>query len=206
MITLILVYIFRSMYGDYIVPSNDKTKIDQGNVFENVMFDAVNAPFNAILITPICDLPEANFVHFISILDFNTYFEDLIKRKKTKLEDIIAEYEDKPNQNKFSSLNNYLNDFLGNNVNQYHWLGIIPNNEKYHFINYELVVCKPKSYLDQISKIAEIRSPIKESIFVKYAYYMARIGLPFEKKDVVSLRDKIVPEVAKQISDTKNTN
>ena len=45
-----------------------KSKIDQGDVFSDIYFTAIDARVNAVVITPTCDLVQekAQFIKFIS--------------------------------------------------------------------------------------------------------------------------------------------
>ncbi len=184
------------MFEEYIIQEDNNDDLDQSNLFDKIYFDSEKKEFRAVLITPICDINwDINYLNFCAILPYDMIVLsniskssglpiDEVKKKinSTKGKEFVEEHK--------KLVKTDLDLIINNRFTHYHWLGKIPNLEGYWFVDYSLTSCIESTKLDNFERIAIIKSPLRESIFVRYSNCMGRVGLKGEKKDRDKYRDK----------------
>ncbi|MHB1376869.1 MAG: hypothetical protein ACYCXB_05515 [Candidatus Humimicrobiaceae bacterium] len=188
------------MFEDLIFPDDNSKPFDQSNIFKDIYFNSIGKKINAILVTPICDLAHSRYdhLHLCAVLPFESFLFQLIKKKKKTniMADVqILELIKKITDNKF--IKDYKDDVLkliNNNVARLHWIGKIPELDNYWMIDYSITNCIQLNELDINKRIAIIQSPLRESIFVRYAFFMGRVGLPFADNEMSAYCDNVLLE------------
>jgi hypothetical protein len=184
------------MWNDLIKPSVLSDEIEPSNIFGRVKFTAIETPQLGILVTPECDLEndKVDYINFCAVLPFNTYFYQKIETAKIiSKEDFISGC----GPGKMRACADMVKKVLNGNEYRYHFLGKLPNELEENglwYVDYQLTesILKP-SDLEELKgqRVAKLISPLKESIFVRFANYWGRIGLPGKEGD----RDTYVSEV-----------
>lgn len=171
------------MFEDYIKESLPTDEIDQSDIFRNIKFTAINRNFFAILITPVCDIinKKVEFFNFCAVLEFEQLFFKYLENKLDITEDNFKN-PSLSNTNK-GKIKDFLVKMVNNQYEQYHWLGKLPNQKSYWYIDFQLNQCISVENLDTIKskKVIRLKSPLKESVFVRFSNYMGRVGLPGNK-------------------------
>jgi hypothetical protein len=176
------------MYEHCIQLSDEKTPIDQSDIFGDVFFSAVKNKLLGILITPVCDLThdnDLNFVNFCAVLPFEQLFFELIQRNKglNLTEEKFTAGITKGQENTIKQM---LKQIVGGQYTNYQWLGKLPNKTTYWYIDFELTQCidykKEFEPVIKQKRLFSLKSPLKEAVFVRYSTHMGRVGLPGELK------------------------
>jgi hypothetical protein len=187
------------MFNNIIVPNDSSISLDQSNIFHSIYFEAEKKELLGVLITPICDVkhPTYDFFHFCSVLPFDIVFLYLFRNRNK-----IDNNSDAINKIKNITEKKFIKDqlqqmkyIINNQFFRYHWLGKIPENDGYWIIDYAMTSRLCKSELNISNRIAIIKSPLRESIFVRYSFFMGRVGLPINDEVI----DKYSEEVLKEI-------
>lgn len=165
---------------DNLITAPGDTRIDQGDIFEGVYFHATGLNLKGLLITPTCDLAkmltEPDIVKLCALIDFDQLYPVITRRSRNDAdrEDVVS-------------------NLIGNRFERYHWLGKLPSIEnKYWYIDLAITECVKYIDLKTENRIAMIKSPLRESVPTKYAAYMGRVGLPWEKPDWRNLAKEVV--------------
>jgi len=159
-----------------------KSKIDQGDVFSDIYFTAIDARVNAVVITPTCDLVQekAQFIKFISTVSLE--FVIKIIADSVGIEESFFHSENQISSTKQQNILKMLRrNTTGNFLLRYY---LLPKYEEIlpaSYLDFQKVFVLPyhqarEEYLD--NRVAKICNPWRESITSKYAGYSMRIGTP----------------------------
>jgi hypothetical protein len=158
------------------------SSIDQGDVFAQVYFPAIDNYANALVITPTCDIVQgkAQFIKFLS-----TVSSDFVVRIMADSVDVDDSYlsPGKPlTMRKLDTLIKVLRrNTTGDFLPRYYFLPEFPGILKSCYldlqrtfaVSYKQVI---EEYMNQ--RIARVLSPWREQILSSYASYSMRVGTP----------------------------
>lgn len=154
--------------------------IDQGQIFEKVLFSGAESYYKAILVTAVCDIvnqDKLDYFNFCAVLPFRVLFFNYLNELK------IAETEFHGltvGNDKEGKIVNFIKMIINGQFDRYHWLGKLPNSEDLWYVDYQLSQTIQKAKKQEIiaNRIAKTISPIKESIYGRFSNYIGRVGLP----------------------------
>jgi hypothetical protein len=140
-------------------------RVDQGDIFLDLYFPAVDANVLAVVITPTCDL-EHGKTHFIKFVS------------KTKLSQLMEMFK-----------RNIRGDFLPRYYLLTEYSGRFPAS----YLDFQQIFVIPtrQVYEEYLSnRIAKVESPWREQIVAQYSGYSMRVGVPDYSDD--ELRDLLI--------------
>ena len=158
------------------------SNIDQGDVFTNVYFPAIDNYADALVITPTCDIVQgkAQFIKFLSTVP--SHFVVRIIADSVGIDDSYLSPDKPIAARKLEALikalrRNTTGDFLP----RYYFLPAFPDIldscyldlQRTFAVSYKQVI---EEYMSQ--RIARVLSPWREQILSSYASYSMRIGTP----------------------------
>jgi hypothetical protein len=164
------------------------SSVEQSDIFENVYFYCVDASADACLVAPICDLVNSKADNLVFCRLFPAYqvLDQFLQEKWAgslsgavlqKNEPLVA------GQKKYieSQLTQLSSNF---HYLRYHWLDPFPGEDEPRIIDYQVLACLNTEEFERdrargaIKRKLSMLSPWREQIPVRYANYMARIGVP----------------------------
>ena len=171
--------------------SDDTAPIDQSNIFDNIRFEALGLNLKGVLVTPACDIAQdkTSFFHFCPLRNFELLFPTILEKE---LNYDIEELKKDLSKTKKEKIIKKLTDYIGNNVVRYHWLGELPTDKNYWYIDYQITSCLKMENVTIDDRIAILKSPLKESVINQYSTYMGRVGLPWETKHKEEMAEEII--------------
>jgi len=168
-------------------------RVDQGDVFQDLYFPAVDANVLAVVITPTCDLEheKAHFIKFVS-----TVALDLVIRiiaDSVGINDSLFDSGSVLSKTKLSQLmemfkRNTRGDFLPRYYLLTEYSGFPAS-----YLDFQQIFVIPirQVYEEYLSnRVARVESPWREQIVVQYSGYSMRVGVPDYSDD--KLRDLLV--------------
>jgi hypothetical protein len=171
------------MYDNYILTVETSVPLDQSDIFTGINFSVVERDLDCILVTPICDLVGLNktdYIHFCAVLPFDDLFFKYLEKELNITEDQFQSAE--LSATKKGRAIQFIDQVVGGMRPPFQWLGKLPNRQGFWFVDYQLTACHPITIKGNpefiLKRIAKVNSPLRELIFVRYSYYMARVGLP----------------------------
>ena len=178
----------------------DREDLFQSDIFENIHFSCEDKSFNAILLTPVCDLviqkgkskPKATYLKFAGIVDFKPILQNILSQLRiSKYQMAGKEYIDGETYlNLLVLLRQLIN---GSIYPRYYYLPPLPNYYNHSLIDFQLVevVKFTKDIKKELltKKISTVKSSWKESIPVRYSTYFSRVG-------VEDITDNIIDKIS----------
>jgi hypothetical protein len=183
-------------FDDLIIP-NDKSPLDQSNIFKDVEFPLLKKPCLGILLTPVCDLAhnKSNAI-FCPVVDYVKFFPFSLKQSfGCTVEDLKKGKCKKDTEDKIK--NGLIENFLNNRHNTYHWLGKLPGKTSFWYVDFRVVGCFNLKDITIDNRVAVTKSPLRESVPAMYSNFMNRVGLPWEKEDRLKFAETILAEIKK---------
>lgn len=165
--------------------------VDQGDVFADIHFSAIDAHVNAVVITPACDLEhqKTHFVKFISAVPLDMVLKIIADSVGIAESTFQSEIEISPSQ--FSKLLKALHrNTRGDFLPRYYMLPECQGRLAPLYLDFQRTFVIPfrqlaEEYLG--SRVTRIISPWREQIVAQYSGYCARVGVPSYSDD--ELRD-----------------
>lgn len=162
--------------------TDTQPEIDQGDVFSDIYFPAIEARVNAVVITPTCDLVQnkARFIKFVSSVSLEYVIKIIadsvgIRESSFQSENKIPKIRHKAILKVLHR--NTTGDFLPRYFLMPKYEDILPalylDFQRVFVIPYQQV---KEEYQD--NRVAKICTPWRESIASQYAGYSMRIGTP----------------------------
>jgi len=179
------------LISNLIEESDDTIPIDQSNIFDNIRFEALDSNQKGVLVTPSCDIAQekTSYFHFCPLRNFELLFPKILEKE---LSYDIKELKKELSTTKKGKIIKKLIDYIGNNVVRYHWLGELPKDNNYWYIDYQITSCLKIENVTIDDRIAILKSPLKESVINQYSTYMGRVGLPWETKHKEKIAEEII--------------
>ena len=162
--------------------TNAQSIVDQGDVFADIYFPAIDTRVNAVVVTPTCDFEnkKAHFVKFISSVSINIVIK--IIADSVGIDEFLFESENPISNKQYIRVikalrRNTTGDFLPRYYLLPKYRDILPAS----YVDFQRVFALPfhqviKEYLD--NRVARIVSPWREQIVAQYAAYSMRVGTP----------------------------
>jgi len=159
---------------------NPSIPIDQGDVFSGILFPALEANVDAVLITPTCDMVQnkSAFLKFVSTIPSYVVLEAIalgigIESEKLRSSDPLTP---KQLKNLISGLRSNVN---GNYLPRYYLFPELKDVFPYSYLDFQRIFVVPylqvkEEYIDK--RIARVISPWKEDIVARYTGYSMRVG------------------------------
>lgn len=168
-----------------------EVRVDQGDVFADICFSAIDAYVNAVVITPTCDLEhgKAHFTKFISTVSLNMVIRiiaDSVGIAESAFQSEITISKGQYDRLLKALYRNTKGDFLP----RYYLLPECQGKLPALYLDFQRVFVVPlrqvtEEYLS--NRVARIVSPWREQIVAQYSGYSARVGVPGYSDD--ELRD-----------------
>lgn len=166
-------------------------RVDQGDVFADIYFSAIDAYVNAVVITPTCDLEheKAHFVKFISTVPLDMVIRiiaDSVGITESVFQSAVTISKGECNRLLRALHRNTTGDFLP----RYYLLPECQGTLPALYLDFQRVFVIPfrqvvEEYLS--NRVARIVSPRREQIVAQYSGYSTRVGVPDYSDD--ELRD-----------------
>ena len=169
-----------------------QARIDQGDVFLDIYFPAIDARVNAVVVTPTCDLKhdKAHFVKFISTVSLGFVIKvivDSVGIGESVLESGTP-ITKKQCDNVVKALRRNINgDFLPRYYLLPEYLSVFPAS----YLDFQRTFVMPTQqvYHEYLgNRVARVISPWREQIVAQYAGYSLRVGTPdYSNEDLQDL-------------------
>ena len=156
-------------------------RVDQGDVFQDIYFPAVDGKVTAIVITPTCDLEhtKADFIKFVSVVSLNQIIQKIARHKgiddsffksgaylpKGKTEDLLEAF---------------TQNIRGDLFPRYYFLDEYADIFPASFADLQQIFVLPARLLNaeySDNRIARLVSPWREEIVARYSGYSMRVGV-----------------------------
>jgi len=159
-------------------------KLDQSVVLKSLYFFALDEYFDAVVLTPACDIEQgkAELITSTALVSAWTLIAQLLKTdwKKENLVD------DDGRAIARAALTNTKRKWLANQVKQlmrqqfprYHWLGPLKDGSDPLIADFQILSCISIDEARSAERIGVLVSPFREQLPTRYAAYMGRIGTP----------------------------
>lgn len=167
-----------------------QAEIDQGDVFSDIYFSAIDARVNAVVITPTCDLVQnkAFYIKFIAAVSLELVIK--IIADSIGIEESLFHSENQISRTKHLQMlkmlrRNTTGDFLPRFYLMPKYGEILPAS----YLDFQKVFILPYAQVEdeyQDNRVAKICTPWRESITSQYAGYSMRIGTPDYTDDELS--------------------
>lgn len=178
-----------------------EARVDQGDVFADIYFSAIDAYVNAVVITPTCDLEheKAHFIKFISTVPLDMVIKiiaDSVGVTESAFGAAVIISKDQLNRLLKALRRNAAGDFLP----RYYLLPECQGKLPALYLDFQRVFVIPfrqviEEYLG--NRVARIVSPWREQILAQYSGYSTRVGVPdhsdSELRDLLSTTGLNVP-------------
>ena len=192
------------MYEHYIHIPALTDDINQCQIFHDITFySPEETSYNCILLTAECDIfqEKCDYYTIAAILPFDILFSKQLEKMDIQISNFKNDSLTKGNKKEIFQ---FLDYFLNNRFERYHWLGDLPSQIGWWYIDFSIIQTIDKSHKDKLleNRFAKLDSPLKESVFVKFSNYLGRVGLPTEKTETEALAQqifdqyKVLPSIA----------
>lgn len=156
--------------------------IDQGDIFCDLYFAAVDSRTNAIVITPTCDLVQdkAHFIKLVVVVPLEKVVK-IIADSVGINEELFhsgKEITHKQTNNILKALDRNID---GSFLPRFYFISEFEGIFTHSYVDLQQVFVIPKIqlYSDYIdSRIAKLKSPWREQIVAQYSGYSMRVGVP----------------------------
>ena len=179
---------------DIFAETDFQARVDQGDVFADIYFPAIDSYVNAVVITPTCDLEhgKAYFIKFISTVSLDIVIK--IIADSIGIEESVFQSGSTISKGQYGRLANALRrNRAGDFLPRYYLLPEYRSILSASYLDFQRVFAIPsrqvaEEYLG--NRVARIISPWKEQIVTQYASYSMRVGVPDYSDD--ELRDLLI--------------
>jgi len=176
------------------VEIDPQVRVDQGDVFADIYFPAIDAYVNAVVITPTCDLEheKAIFLKFVSTIPSYVIIKTIAESLGIN-ESVFKSGEALPKRQCDRLVNALRHNTTGDFLPRFYLLpehaDILPAS----YLDFQRVFAIPflqvvEEYID--NRVARIVSPWREQILARYAGYSMRVGVPDYSDD--ELKDILI--------------
>ncbi len=156
-------------------------RVDQGDVFQDIYFPAVDGKVSAIVITPTCDLGQtkADFIKFVSVVSLNQIIQIIAQHKG--IDDSFFKSGTYLSQRKTKDLlEAFTQNIRGDIFPRYYFLDEYADVFPASFADLQQIFVIPArllnaEYLD--NRIARLVSPWSQEIVARYSGYSMRVGV-----------------------------
>lgn len=162
-------------------------RVDQGDVFQNIYFPAVDKNVSAIVITPTCDLEQdkANFIKYVSVVSLNQVITQIAEHNNIDSSFFESGAYLSTNQTK-RLLDSFAKNIRGDLFPRYYFLDEYAGIFSACFADLQQIFVVPTrlvsaEYLD--NRLARLVSPWREEIVARYSGYSMRVGVPARSED-----------------------
>ena len=163
-------------------------EIDQGDVFTNIFFPAIDTNVTAVLITPTCDIAQgkSSFLKFISAIPCYAVIQRIADGLTISEEELRSGDPLKPKQIK-NLIKGIRSNANGNYLPRYYlfpeFSNVVPNS----YLDFQRVFVIPyiqvkEEYLD--NRVGRVMSPWREDMVARHSGYSMRVGTPRYPEDV----------------------
>ena len=162
-------------------------RVDQGDVFKDIYFPAVDENVFAIVITPTCDLEQvkADFIKFVSVVSLNQVITQIAEHKGIDSSFFKSGAYLTTRQTN-SLLNAFTQNIRGDIFPRYYFLDEYSDIFPACFADLQQIFVVPARlvYAEYIgSRLARLVSPWREEIVARYSGYSMRVGVPAYSED-----------------------
>ncbi len=167
--------------------TDTQSEIDQGDVFSDIYFPAIDARVNAAVITPTCDFAQnkAHFIKFISTVSLELVIK-IIADSVGISESSFHSENQIPRTRQRNILKMLRRNTTGEFLPRYY---LMPKHEEIlsaSFLDFQKVFVIPSQQVKeeyQDNRVVKICTPWRESIASQYAGYSMRVGTPDYSED-----------------------
>ncbi len=185
------------MHDELIVLPEHKDELGQCDIIDEIFFSGVDTNLIGILITPVCDIEQDKVDHFnlCAVLPFEDFFFKKIQ-EECKV-DKSTFFAPTLSNGKTKEIVKFLKKILNNQYPRYHFIGLIPEVDGLWYIDYQLIQSVHINNESKLKKniLANILSPLKESIYVRFSNYLGRVGLKGEDSERKAYAKKIMERI-----------
>jgi hypothetical protein len=170
-----------------------EARVDQGDVFADIYFSAIDAYVNAVVITPTCDFKQekAHLIKFISTVPLDMVIRiiaDSIGITESAFQSTVTISKSQCSSLVKALYRNTTGDFLP----RYYLLPECQGKLPALYLDFQRIFVIPfrqvvEEYLS--NRVASIVSPWRERIVAQYSGYSMRVGVPSYSDD--ELRDML---------------
>lgn len=159
-----------------------QSEIDQGDLFSDIYFPAIDTRVNAVVITPTCDLVQnkAPYIKFISSVSLE--FVIKIIADSVDISESFFNSENRISRRKHKNILNMLQrNTTGDFLPRYYLMPKYEDILPALYLDFQRVFVIPYKQVKeeyQDNRVAKICTPWRESIASQYAGYSMRIGTP----------------------------
>ena len=162
-------------------------RVDQGDVFKDIYFPAVDGNVSAIVITATCDLEQekADYIKFVSVTSLNEVIIQIAEHKGIDSSFFVSGAYLSHNKTK-SLLDAITQNIRGDLFPRYYFLDEYADIFPASYADLQQIFVVPSrllyaKYLD--NRLARLKSPWREEIVVRYSGYSMRVGVPAYSED-----------------------
>ncbi len=166
--------------------------IDQGDIFRDIYFAAIDSHTTAVVITPTCDFVQekAHFVKLVSVVPLDMVVK--IIADSVGIEENIISSGQQITRGKYDKFIRMLEKNInGSFLTRYYFMsefaGVFPHS--YVDLQQVFVIPSIQIYSDyRDNRIAKIKSPWREQIVAQYSGYSMRVGVPeYSEQEIRSI-------------------
>lgn len=157
-----------------------QVRVDQGDIFSDIYFPAIEAHVNAVIVTPTCDLEhdKAQFIKFISTVELT--FVIKIIADSVGIDESVFTSEGVISIGQYDSLIKVLRrNTTGDFLPRYYLLPEYPDLLPASYLDFQRVFVVPFQQVIQeylTNRVAKVASPWREQFATQYAGYSMRVG------------------------------
>jgi len=169
----------------WITPTS--VSVEQSDIFENIYFYCVDAVADGCLVTPICDMvnSKADTLIFCRIYPAYQILDQFLQTAwKASVTSAVLNKSEPLMGGARKNMERNLRELSSNfHYLRYHWLDPFPGEDEPKIIDYQIIGCLKTEEFQEglkgtIRRKLSLLSPWREQVPVRYANYMARIGVP----------------------------
>lgn len=158
------------------------TRVDQGDVFLDTYFPAIDANVNAVVTTPTCDIEQdkATFIKFVSTIPLYAAIQAIAHTVNIE-ESVLWSGESLSKTKSTNLVEAVRSNTTGNLHPRYYLLPEFPDIFPASYLDLQRVFVVPypqvvEEYMGK--RVARIVSPWREDVLARYAGYSMRVGIP----------------------------
>ena len=167
-------------------------EIDQGDIFKDIYFAAIDSHITAVVITPTCDLVQrkAHYVKLVATVPLNQVVK--IIADSVGIQDSLFSSQEELSGKKCTKLLSQLERNIdGNFLPRYYllseYIGVFPAS----YVDLQQVFVMPMEQLRAqylSNRIARMNSPWREQVVAQYSGYSMRVGVQeYSKQEIRSI-------------------
>lgn len=157
-------------------------RVDQGDVFQDIYFPAVDKNVSAIVITPTCDLEQGNadYIKYVSVVALDEVMPQIAKQNNIDASFFKSGAYLSNTQTK-NLIGTFIKNIRGDFLPRYYFLDEYVDNFPACFADLQQIFVIPErlvyaEYLD--NRLARLVHPWREEIVARYSGYSMRVGVP----------------------------